>query len=94
MPDEKPVALPARPPSVTTEEDEALNMEYSDSLLLDLFHLDTKHFFTRYKVDFWGLMLSSRAGARSHLRHHAHCSHRFLMRRANSTGDGTTWKKA
>lgn len=49
--------IAVKPPPAGVQ-DEPLNMEYSDSLLLDLFHLDTKHFFTRYKTDFWGLMLS------------------------------------
>jgi hypothetical protein len=31
--------------------------EYSDLILVDLLHLDWKHFFKRYRVDFFGFLL-------------------------------------
>jgi hypothetical protein len=31
--------------------------EYSDLILVDLLHLDRKHFFKRYRVDFFGFLL-------------------------------------
>ncbi|UCH10004.1 MAG: hypothetical protein JSU61_12485 [Fidelibacterota bacterium] len=31
--------------------------KYTDLLLVDLLHLDWKHFFKRYKVDFFGFLV-------------------------------------
>ncbi|UCD38718.1 MAG: hypothetical protein JSW54_04355 [Fidelibacterota bacterium] len=32
-------------------------IEYSDLILVDLLHLDWKHFFRRYKTDFFGFII-------------------------------------